>query len=178
MQAFRRKCYGKLLDWKQSSRGRTAVMIDGARRVGRTWLATEFARREYDTSIVVDFSKADSRITSAIRDRASDLDAFFTTLSLVSGTRLHPRRSAIVFDEVQLFPPARQMIKHLVADGRYDYIETGSLISLKRNVGDILVPSEEEHLDMPPMDFEGSAGRSATRRPSRPSARGSRRARR
>ena len=106
------------------------------------------------TSIVVDFSKADSRITSAIRDRASDLDAFFTTLSLVSGTRLHPRRSAIVFDEVQLFPPARQMIKHLVADGRYDYIETGSLISLKRNVGDILVPSEEEHLDMPPMDFE------------------------
>ena len=154
MQAFRRKCYGKLLDWKQSSRGRTAVMIDGARRVGKTWLATEFARREYDTSIVVDFSKADSRITSAIRDRASDLDAFFTTLSLVSGTRLHPRRSAIVFDEGQLFPPARQMIKHLVADGRYDYIETGSLISLKRNVGDILVPSEEEHLDMPPMDFE------------------------
>ena len=134
MQAFRRKCYGKLLDWKQSSRGRTAVMIDGARRVGKTWLATEFARREYDTSIVVDFSKADSRITSAIRDRASDLDAFFTTLSLVSGTRLHPRRSAIVFDEVQLFPPARQMIKHLVADGRYDYIETGSLISYRDDI--------------------------------------------
>lgn len=154
MKTFRRKCYDKLLEWKRTSNGRTAAMIDGARRVGKTWLATEFATREYKTSIVVDFSKADQRITSAISNRASDLDAFFTTLTLVYGTRLIPRQSAIVFDEVQLFPPARQMIKHLVADGRYDYIETGSLISLRRNVSGILIPSEEEHIDLPPMDFE------------------------
>lgn len=130
------------------------MMIDGARRVGKTSLVERFVASEYRTSILIDFSKADSRITATIRDRPSDLDAFFTALTLVTGVKLHKRESAIVFDEVQLFPLARQMIKHLVADRRYDYLETGSLISLRRNVSDILIPSEEEHLDLPPMDFE------------------------
>lgn len=154
MTMFKRKAYQNLLEWKKRSGGKTAIMVDGARRVGKTSLVEEFVKREYKSSILVDFSKADPRITAAIRERAFDLDAFFTALTLSTGVRLHRRESAIVFDEVQLFPLARQMIKHLVADGRYDYIETGSLISLRRNVRDILIPSEEEHLDLPPMDFE------------------------
>lgn len=151
---FKRKAYQSLLEWKKRADGRTAMMIDGARRVGKTSLVERFVASEYRTSILIDFSKADSRITATIRDRPSDLDAFFTALTLVTGVKLHKRESAIVFDEVQLFPLARQMIKHLVADRRYDYLETGSLISLRRNVSDILIPSEEEHLDLPPMDFE------------------------
>lgn len=151
---FKRKAYQALLGWKKRSEGRTAVMVDGARRVGKTSLVEDFVKQEYRTAVIIDFSKADPAVTSAIRERPHDLDAFFSALSLSSGTRLHPRESAIVFDEVQLFPLARQMIKHLVADGRYDYIETGSLISLRRNVQDILIPSEEEHLDLHPMDFE------------------------
>lgn len=151
---FKRKAYQSLFEWKKRADGRTAMMIDGARRVGKTSLVERFVASEYRTSILIDFSKADSRITATIRDRPSDLDAFFTALTLVTGVKLHKRESAIVFDEVQLFPLARQMIKHLVADRRYDYLETGSLISLRRNVSDILIPSEEEHLDLPPMDFE------------------------
>ena len=154
MALFKRKAYDKLKEWKRRSNGRTAIMVDGARRVGKTCLVEEFVRREYRTAIVVDFSKADEQIKATIRNRPGDLDALFNTLSLTYGVRLHPRESAIVFDEVQLYPLARQLIKHLVADGRYDYIETGSLISLKRNIKDILIPSEEEHIDMPPMDFE------------------------
>lgn len=154
MSIFRRKCYQKLLDWKKRSNGQTAIMIDGARRVGKTCLVENFIKNEYRSSVIVDFSKADPRITDAIANNPSDLDAFFNTLSLVLKTRLYKRESAIVFDEVQLFPQARQMIKHLVADGRFDYLETGSLISLRRNVKDILIPSEEEHIDMNPMDFE------------------------
>ena len=154
MALFKRKAYDKLKEWKLRSNGKTAVMVDGARRVGKTCLVEEFVRREYRTAIVVDFSKADEQVKSTIRNRPGDLDALFNTLSLTYGVRLHPRESAIVFDEVQLYPLARQLIKHLVADGRYDYIETGSLISLKRNIKDILIPSEEEHIDMPPMDFE------------------------
>ena len=154
MRIFRRKAYDQLLEWKSRSNGKTAVMIDGARRVGKTCLVQEFVRKEYRSAIIVDFSKADRQIKTTIREKPGDLDALFNTLSLVYGTRLYPRESAIVFDEVQLYPLARQMIKHLVADGRYDFIETGSLISLKRNVKDILIPSEEEHVDMPPMDFE------------------------
>ena len=154
MVLFKRKAYDKLKEWKRRSNGRTAVIVDGARRVGKTCLVEEFVRREYRTAIVVDFSKADEQIKATIRNRPGDLDALFNTLSLTYGVRLYPRESAIVFDEVQLYPLARQLIKHLVADGRYDYIETGSLISLKRNIKDILIPSEEEHIDMPPMDFE------------------------
>ena len=154
MKLFRRKAYDRLREWKERSNGRTAVMIDGARRVGKTCLVEDFVRREYHSAVIVDFSKADAQIKATIKERPGDLDAFFNTLSLIYNTRLYPRKSAIVFDEVQLYPLARQMIKHLVADGRYDYIETGSLISLRRNIKDILIPSEEEHIDMPPMDFE------------------------
>lgn len=154
MTLFKRKTYDKLKEWKGRSCGRTAVMIDGARRVGKTCLAQEFVKNEYRTAIVVDFTKADERIKATIKDKPHDLNALFNALSLTYGVRLYPRESVIVFDEVQQYPLARQLIKHLVADGRYDYIETGSLISLKRNIKDILIPSEEEHIDMPPMDFE------------------------
>lgn len=154
MRIFKRKCYQQLLEWKKRSNGSTAVMIDGARRVGKTCLVEEFIKNEYKTSVLIDFSKADNRITSAIENNPSDLDALFNTIALVTKTRLFPRESAIVFDEVQLFPQARQLIKSLVADGRYDFIETGSLISLRRNVKNILIPSEEEHIDMFPLDFE------------------------
>ncbi len=143
-----------LKEWKKRSKGKTAAMIDGARRVGKTCLVQEFVKREYRSAIIVDFTKAEEQIKSTIRDRPDNLDALFNTLSLIYNTRLYPRESAIVFDEVQIFPLARQLIKHLVADGRYDYIETGSLISLKRNVKDILIPSEEDHIEMHPMDFE------------------------
>lgn len=154
MALFRRKAYDKLKEWKLRSNGKSAMMVDGARRVGKTCLVEEFVRREYRTAIVVDFSRAGEQVKATIRNRSGDLDALFNALSLTYGVRLYPRESAIVFDEVQLYPLARQLIKHLVADGRYDYIETGSLISLKRNIKDILIPSEEEHIDMPPMDFE------------------------
>ena len=154
MALFRRKTYDKLKKWKSRSNGRTAVMVDGARRVGKTCLVEEFVKREYRTAIIVDFSKVDEQVKATIKNRPGNLDALFNTLSLTYGVRLYPRESAIVFDEVQLYPPARQLIKHLVADGRFDYIETGSLISLKQNIKDILIPSEEEHIDMPPMDFE------------------------
>ncbi len=154
MTLFKRKTYSKLKEWKARSCGRTAAMIDGARRVGKTCLVKEFVKNEYRTAIVVDFSKANERIKATIKDRPDDLDSLFNALSLTYGVRLYPRESVIVFDEVQLYPLARQMIKHLVDDGRYDYIETGSLISLKRNIKDILIPSEEDHIDMPPMDFE------------------------
>ena len=153
IRMFRRKTYDKLLEWKKRSNGKTAVMIDGARRVGKTCIVQEFVRREYRSAILVDFSKTNEQIKATIREKPDDMDALFNTLSLIYGVRLYPRESAIVFDEVQLYPLARQMIKHLVSDGRYDFIETGSLISLKRNVKDILIPSEEEHIEMPPMDF-------------------------
>ncbi len=154
MILFRRKTYDMLKEWKKRSKGKTAAMIDGARRVGKTCLVQEFVKREYRSAIIVDFTKAEEQIKSTIRDRPDNLDALFNTLSLIYNTRLYPHESAIVFDEVQIFPLARQLIKHLVADGRYDYIETGSLISLKRNVKDILIPSEEDHIEMHPMDFE------------------------
>ena len=154
MVLFRRKAYDMLKAWKRRANGKTAAMIDGARRVGKTCLVEDFVKREYRSAIVVDFSKADEQIKSTIRNKPGDLDALFNALSLIYNTRLYPRESAIVFDEVQLFPPARQLIKHLVADGRYDYIETGSLISLKSNIKDILIPSEEDHIEIHPMDFE------------------------
>ena len=154
MRIFRRKIYDTLLEWKKRSIGKTAAMIDGARRVGKTCLVQEFVRREYRSAVLVDFSKADEQIKATIREKPGDMDALFNSLALLYGVRLYPRESAIVFDEVQLYPLARQMIKHLVADGRYDFIETGSLISLKRNVKDILIPSEEDHIEMHPMDFE------------------------
>lgn len=150
---FRRKLYDFLKEWKQDSKGSSAVMIEGARRIGKSTVAEEFARTEYEDYILIDFSIADIAIKDNF-DNISDMDMFFRNLFSLTGRRLKERKGVIIFDEVQLFPKARQAIKHLVKDGRFDYIETGSLISIGRNVKDILIPSEEECIKMYPMDFE------------------------
>ena len=151
---FKRKIYSKLLDWKELSSGETAVMLEGARRIGKSTLALEFAKNEYEDYILLDFAKENNDIKNIFLENLSDLDAFFRNLFLLKGKKLKEKKSVIIFDEVQLFPQARQAIKYLVADGRYDYIETGSLISIKKNVKEILIPSEEYRLKMYPMDFE------------------------
>ncbi len=150
---FRRKIYGQMLEWKKRE-GRTALLIDGARRVGKTTVVEEFARKEYRSHIILDFSDEDDYIRGLFKNVKQDPDRFFRLLQEYTDTTLYERESVIVFDEVQLFPLARQMIKHLVKDGRYDYIETGSLISIKKNVKNILIPSEETSIRMHPMDFE------------------------
>ena len=149
-----RKIYQKMLEWKALSNGRSALMLDGARRVGKSWIAEEFARNEYESYLLIDFSKVTKTVKGCFRDHLGDLDTFFMYLLGEYRAELKPRKSVVIFDEVQLFPRAREAIKHLVADGRYDYIETGSLISINKNVRDILIPSEEHHLEMFPMDFE------------------------
>ena len=150
---FKRKIYDELLQWKQTDEGRTAVLIQGARRVGKSTIAEEFATNEYDTHILVDFAACSSEIRDLFND-VSDLNRIFMRLQLEYGIELKERKSVIIFDEVQLAPKARQAIKYLVKDGRYDYIETGSLISIRKNVKDILIPSEEIKLHMYPMDYE------------------------
>ena len=150
---FKRKIYSKLLEWKQESNGKTAILIEGARRVGKSTVAEEFAKREYKSYILIDFSKA-SKEVKELFDDISDLNYVFLRLQLVYKTDLHERASVIIFDEVQLCPKARQAIKHLVKDYRYDYIETGSLISIQKNIKDILIPSEERKISMFPMDYE------------------------
>lgn len=150
---FKRKIYNKILDWKAQSKGRTALLIEGARRVGKSTIAEEFVKNEYDDYLMIDFSTAESHIVDLF-NHVSDLDRFFLMLQTFTGKTLPRGKSAIILDEIQFCPKARQAIKHLVKDGRYDYIETGSLISIKKNVKDILIPSEERHLDMFPMDFE------------------------
>ncbi|HIW01740.1 MAG TPA: DUF4143 domain-containing protein [Candidatus Protoclostridium stercorigallinarum] len=151
---LRRKMYDKLLEWKRMSAGKTALLIDGARRVGKSFVAEEFAKNEYESYILIDFARASGEVKDLFAHDTDDLEMFFRKLSLYYSVALYERRSLIIFDEVQQYPPARQFIKYLVADGRYDYIETGSLIRLKKNVRDIVIPSEEEHLEMFPMDFE------------------------
>lgn len=151
---FKRKVYDKLIEWKKKSNGSTAMLIEGARRVGKSTIVKEFAENEYDDYIILDFSLESKEIRQNFEDNIGDLDAFFRNLFLLKGKELPKRKAVIIFDEVQFFPIARQAIKHLVADGRYDYIETGSLISIKRNVKNILIPSEEEKIKMYPMDFE------------------------
>ncbi len=150
---FKRKLYDKMLEWKQQWGGQYALLIKGARRVGKSTLVEEFAKREYKSFILIDFSRKQKRITSLFDDM-SDLDFFFLRLQQETGVVLHRRDSVVVFDEVQDFPPARQAIKHLVKDGRYDYLETGSLISIRKNVQDILIPSEEMEMTLHPLDFE------------------------
>lgn len=151
---FERKIYNQLLDWKEKSNGKSAILIEGARRVGKSTVAEEFAKNEYDDYILLDFSKETKDVRKNFEDNIGDLDTFFRNLFILKGKELPIRKSVIILDEVQLFPIARQAIKPLVADGRYDYIETGSLISIKKNVKNILIPSEEERLKMYPMDFE------------------------
>lgn len=150
---FRRKIYDELLEWKQESNGRTALLIEGARRVGKSTVAETFAKKEYKSYILIDFSQA-SKEVKELFDDISDLNYVFLRLQLIYKTDLYERDSVIIFDEVQLCPKARQAIKHLVKDNRYDYIETGSLISIQRNIKDILIPSEERKISMNPMDFE------------------------
>lgn len=150
---FKRKIYDRLLQWKEESQGRTALMIEGARRVGKSTVAEAFGKNEYDSYILIDFSIASQTVKDLFYD-LSDLNFFFLQFQLLYRTDLIERRSLIIFDEVQLFPMARQAIKALVKDGRYDYIETGSLISIRKNVKDILIPSEERKISMYPMDYE------------------------
>jgi predicted AAA+ superfamily ATPase len=150
---FKRKIYDRLLEWKKESYGRTALLIEGARRVGKSTIVKEFAENEYESYIMVDFFRA-SKETKALFDDLSDLNYIFLQLQLTYNSSLKERESVIVFDEVQLCPRARQAIKAFVEDGRYDYIETGSLISIHKNVKDILIPSEERKIQMYPMDFE------------------------
>lgn len=150
---FKRKIYDELLEWKRRDNGRTAVMIQGARRIGKSTIAEEFAKNEYEAYILVDFGSCSPEITDLFND-LSNLGRIFMRLQLEYGVELIDRKSVIIFDEVQLAPKARQAIKYLVKDGRYDYIETGSLISIRKNVRDILIPSEEVKLSMFPMDYE------------------------
>ena len=151
---YKRKAYEKLLKWKHESNGSTAMLVEGARRVGKSTLVEEFAKHEYQSYVMIDFTKVSSEFRQVFLDTRTDLDGFFLYLSALFGVKLVARDTLIIFDEVQLFPPAREFVKHLVADGRYDYLETGSLISIKANVKDILIPSEEESMKMAPMDFE------------------------
>lgn len=151
---MKRKIYDKLLDWKEKSNGSTAVLIDGARRVGKSYIAEEFARDQYKSYILIDFNRAGKDIRDLFMNHLENLDAFFLYLSAYYNKKLYKRKSVIIFDEVQMFPRARAAIKYLVADGRYDYIETGSLMSIRKNVKDIVIPSEERHISMYPMDFE------------------------
>lgn len=151
---LKRKIYANLLSWKQKSNGHTALLIDGARRVGKSFIAKEFAKKEYKSYIIIDFGNTPKDILDLFINDSANLDLFFAKLAAYYSTILYKRNSLIVFDEVQQFPRARQLIKYLVADGRYDFLETGSLISLKKNVKDIIIPSEEEHIEMFPMDFE------------------------
>lgn len=158
---MRRKIYQQLLDWKQHRHGDVALLIEGARRIGKSYIVEEFARQEYDSYLLIDFSRTNPKVAEFFDLYMDDLDTLFTSLEVYFKRSLTPRthadeeaHSLIVFDEVQFCPRARAAIKHLVADHRFDYIETGSLVSIKKNVKDIMIPSEEHAINMYPMDFE------------------------
>ena len=151
---FKRKVYDKLLEWRKLSAGASAVLLEGARRIGKSTIVEEFAKNEYDDYMILDFARENKDVRNNFIENMDDLDSFFRNLFLLKGKSLNGKNCVIIFDEVQLFPYARQAIKYLVADGRYEYIETGSLISIRKNVKDILIPSEEYRIKMYPMDFE------------------------
>lgn len=152
-RVFKRKIYEKLIDWKRTKDGQTALLIRGARRVGKSTIAEEFAKREYNSYIKVDFADAPDAVWEAVT-HISDRDQFFLQLQFIYNVRLEPRKSVIIFDEIQKAPKVREAIKYLVKDHRYDYIETGSLLSIKKNTQGIVIPSEETRIDMFPMDYE------------------------
>ena len=152
-RVFKRKIYQQLLEWKESENGRTAILVEGARRVGKSTIVEQFAKNEYKSYILIDFNKATKRV-KALFDDLMDLNRIFMMLQNIYDVQLFERQSVIIFDEVQKCPQARQAIKYLVQDGRYDYIETGSLISIHKNVKDITIPSEEDSITMHPMDYE------------------------
>lgn len=151
---MKRKISAELAKWKQEDAGGTALLVDGARRVGKSYIVEEFAKVEYKSYLMIDFNRASKEVTELFLHYLDDLDTFFLYLSNFYNVKLYEHETLIIFDEVQLFPRARAAIKYLVADGRYDYIETGSLMSIRKNVQDIVIPSEERHLRMYPMDFE------------------------
>lgn len=149
-----RKIYHKLVDWKNDSKGKTSLLIEGARRIGKSTMAEKLGKEEYKSYILVDFSKVNKNVLKNFEEHLYDLDRFYQVLSLEYGIQLYPRESLIIFDEIQKFPKAREATKHLVADGRYDILSTGSLISIKDSVENILIPSEEKKIKMYPLDFE------------------------
>ncbi len=151
---MKRKIYQRMVSWKENDKGQNALLIDGARRVGKSYIVEEFAKAEYESYIMIDFNNVMPQVLDLFRDYLHDLDTFFMYLQLYFNVRLQPRKSLIVFDEVQAFPAARAAIKYLVKDGRFDYVETGSLVSINKNVKDIMIPSEEVRMNMYPMDFE------------------------
>lgn len=151
---MKRKIYAQFLEWKQEDARNCALVIDGARRIGKSYIAEEFAKNEYESYILIDFNIAGKEVRDLFENYLNDLDTFFMMLSTIYNTKLYEYKSLIIFDEIQLFPKARAAIKYLVQDNRYDYMETGSLISIKKNVKDIQIPSEERHIKMNPMDFE------------------------
>lgn len=151
---MKRKIYDALLSWKEREQGKTALMIQGARRVGKSYIVKEFGQKEYRSCILIDFNKASDDVKKLFENDLDDMDVFFLKLSTYYGTALYERDTLIILDEVRLFPRARSAVKYLVEDGRYDYIETGSLISIRKNVEKILIPSEEDSINMYPMDFE------------------------
>lgn len=151
---FERKIYKKLLAWKKEASGEKALLIEGARRIGKSTIAEEFGKREYKSYLLIDFNDVSPAVIDAFEKYLNDLDTFFLILSTEYNTTLYPRESLIIFDEIQQYPKARQSIKKLVSDGRYDFIETGSLISIRENVKGITIPSEERSICMYPMDFE------------------------
>ena len=153
IRIFKRKIYDRMLQWKQERDGKTALLVKGARRVGKSTIVEEFARQEYETYMLIDFSRASEEVKSLFND-LMDLDYIFLRLQAICNVILEERRSVIIFDEVQKCPLARQAIKQLVKDHRYDYIETGSLISIRKNTEGIIIPSEETRIDMFPMDYE------------------------
>ena len=151
---MKRKIYSQLLKWKEQWNGRTALLVDGARRIGKSWIVEDFARNEYKSYILIDFNNVQQNIIELFEKYLTDLDSFFMRLSLYTGIKLYPRESLIIFDEVQMYPKARGAIKYLVKDGRFDYVETGSLVSINHNVKNIVIPSEEIRINMYPMDLE------------------------
>ncbi len=153
-RVVKRKIYSRLLDWKEKDQGSCALLLDGARRVGKSYIAEQFGRNEYKSYILIDFARLPQEVRAMFAQDLNDFDLFFSKLAAYYRKPLYRRDSLIIFDEVQRFPAARQLIKYLVADGRYDYLETGSLLSLRTNVENIVIPSEEEHVEMFPMDFE------------------------
>lgn len=151
---MKRKIYDSLLKWKNEEKGAVALLVEGARRVGKSYIVEEFAKKEYKSYILVDFSHLSKAMKSVFDEYLNETDTFLMYLQNIAGVQLYERESLIIFDEVQLYPPARQAIKHLVADRRFDYIEIGSLVSINENTGGILIPSEERTILMNPMDFE------------------------
>lgn len=155
---LKRKMLDKLIAWKQKAGGREALLIEGARRVGKSTIVEEFGRTQYKSYILIDFTRLPRDVRDIFENQRDDFDTFFMLLSAYYRKRLYERESLIIFDEVQRYPAARELIKYLVADGRYDYVETGSLISIKRNVANIVIPSEERKMDMGRSILRSSAG--------------------